>query len=464
MPAFAPIRPTRTAVVFAGSLLALSAPALSAADVPEGGDDAPLTRGAELFATMCADCHGERGEGVEDLYDSPLHGDLSVGQLAEVIAKTMPEGDPESVVGEDAKLVAQYAHDVFYSRTAQLRNAPPRVELSRLTEGQYRRTIADLGAAFTGYRAPGDERGLNVEYKSRTGPWQKRLAFKRIEPQLDLFLGGELPQPNDGDETGPANGKLEEEGFQIDWDGALLPPVTGEYTIVVEASNQMYLTVNGEELVNAKVRSGEQTRYEVDVFLIAGRPTPIRVQMEKRLGKRFDKDPRKYDFFGKLSWIVPHRAETVIPTRALLPGWTPRTLLVSTPFPPDDRSIGYERGSSVSAAWDEATTEAAFEVVESLLESDGSISDFLRIRTKDSFEEKTKKAREFCAKWTERAFRRPLTDEQRAAYVDAHFVDGRHWQECVQRSVLMTLKSPYFLYPNLHAAIAAANGEEPDSY
>ena len=35
---------------------------------------------------------------------------------------------------------------------------------------------------------------------------------------------------------------------------------------------------------------------------------------------------------------------------------------MKTPFPPDDRSVGYERGTSVSKAWDQATTDAAIEV------------------------------------------------------------------------------------------------------
>ena len=36
--------------------------------------------------------------------------------------------------------------------------------------------------------------------------------------------------------------------------------------------------------------------------------------------------------------------------------------MLQTPFPPDDRSVGYERGTSVSKAWDQATTDAAIEV------------------------------------------------------------------------------------------------------
>ncbi|WP_171184208.1 DUF1588 domain-containing protein [Alienimonas chondri] len=465
MPTLVPNRPAGAAVALACALLALSAPPLSlAAESPESRDKARIQRGAELFANVCADCHGEHGEGVDFLYESPLHGDLSVGQLGDLIARTMPEDDPSSVVGEDAAAVAAFAYDAFYSRVAQIRNAPPRVELSRLTENQYRTSVADLAAAFVGTRSPDEQRGLNAEYRRRGGPWDKRLAFKRVDSSIDLNLGQEVPKPNDGDQTGPAVDKLNEDGFEITWDGALLPPVTGEYKFIVEGSNAVSFDLNGVTLVETKVRSGDQTRYEASAFLLAGRPTPIRVRMEKRLGKSFDKDPRTYDFVSRLSWVVPHRAEAVIPERHLLPGGTPRTLLVSAPFPPDDRSVGYERGSAVSAAWDEATTEAAFEVADSLLETDEAVRTFLKINDKDAPEKQTEKAREFCTKWAERAFRRPLTDEQRAAYVDAHFADGRPWRDAVKRCVLMTLKSPHFLYPNLHAAIAAAQGDQPDGY
>ena len=35
--------------------------------------------------------------------------------------------------------------------------------------------------------------------------------------------------------------------------------------------------------------------------------------------------------------------------------------VLATRFPPDDRSVGYERGTAISKAWDEATTDAAIE-------------------------------------------------------------------------------------------------------
>ncbi len=458
----APIRPAGAAVTFACAVAALCAP--GPLESAAAGDAPAAQRGAELFARVCADCHGGRGEGVEYLYDHPLHGDLSVGQLADLISRTMPEEDPDSVVGEDAAAVAAFAHDAFYSEAARLRNAPPRVELVRLTQSQYRSTIADLATGFTNDRNIEGDRGLTVSYLSRKGPWDKRLAFKRVDATVDLQIESGVPQPADGDELGPSSGKMHEEGFEIRWEGAVLPPVTGEYRFAVDCSNEVEFTLNGAVLVDEKVRSGEQTRHEASAFLLAGRPVPLSLRMSKWMGESFGKTPPKSAFVGRLSWVVPHRTETVVPTRCLLPSWYPRTLLVSTPFPPDDRSVGYERGAAVSAAWDEATSEAAFEVADVLLETEESVRTFLKIQSRDAAEKQTEKARAFCETFAARAFRRPLNDEQRALYVDGAFADGRHWREATRRCVLMTLKSPHFLYPNLHAAIAAAGGEAPDNH
>ena len=465
-------RPAGSAVpTLAWALAALLAPGLPAAEpepgaAPAANADALRARGAELFASVCADCHGANGEGVEYLYDTPLHGDLSVDKLAELISDTMPEEDPASVVGEDAAAVAAYAVEAFYSRAAQLRNAPPRVELSRLTESQYRRSAAHLGMTFTGERGvkPDEARGLDAEYRTRRGPWEKRLAFKRVDPTANLSLGPGVPAPNDGDERGPADGKLAEEGFQIFWKGAVLPPVTGTYTFTVHCTNVCGLKVNGRQLVDTQVRSGDDVRHSADIFLLGGTPVPVDLYVEKRMGERFGKELKESDFAAKLLWTVPHRAEEVVPARHLLPGWFPEALIVSTPFPPDDKSVGYERGAAVSAAWDEATSEAAFEVADRLLEDENSVRTFLKIQPKDPPDKQREKARTFCKTFAERAFRRPLTDEQVAAYVDAGFADDAPWRDAVKVCVLKTLKSPWFLYPNLHAAIAAGRGEAPDGY
>jgi len=61
-------------------------------------------RGATLYGEQCASCHGEKMEGVADLFPA-LAGDLfmknwtgkSVGELYEKIATTMPALDPGSM-------------------------------------------------------------------------------------------------------------------------------------------------------------------------------------------------------------------------------------------------------------------------------------------------------------------------------------------------------------------------------
>ena len=43
-------------------------------------------------------------------------------------------------------------------------------------------------------------------------------------------------------------------------------------------------------------------------------------------------------------------------------------MIVETDFPADDSSVGYERGTSVSAEWEQATTRAAIEIAGKVLE------------------------------------------------------------------------------------------------
>src|SRR5262245_48501258 len=124
--------------------------------------------GEQIYRERCASCHGAKGEGTLDEYPYPLIGQKSVGQLTRLIAKTMPADDPGTCTGPEAEKVATYIHETFYSKAAQVRNKPARVELARLTVRQYRNAVADLIGTF---RTPGKwegEGGLKAEYyKSR---------------------------------------------------------------------------------------------------------------------------------------------------------------------------------------------------------------------------------------------------------------------------------------------------------
>ena len=116
--------------------------------------------GEQIYQQVCASCHGAKGEGTIESYPHPLVGERSIGELTEYISKTMPEDKPGTIVGEESRRVSQFIHDTFYSPTAQARNKPVRVELSRLTVRQYRNAVADLIGSFRGAGRLKDGEGL----------------------------------------------------------------------------------------------------------------------------------------------------------------------------------------------------------------------------------------------------------------------------------------------------------------
>ena len=77
--------------------------------------------GEQIYKKQCASCHGAAGEGVKDRYANPLIGDRSLAELTEYIETSMPEEDPGTCVGEDAKAVAsqrinETTRQIFESR------------------------------------------------------------------------------------------------------------------------------------------------------------------------------------------------------------------------------------------------------------------------------------------------------------------------------------------------------------
>src|SRR5688572_32489313 len=96
------------------------------------GADAKEHPGAVIYKKLCVECHGDKGQGVQDKYDEPLHGNRSVEALAKRIARTMPEENVGACVGEDADQVAAYIYEAFYSPHAQARLRPPEFDLARL--------------------------------------------------------------------------------------------------------------------------------------------------------------------------------------------------------------------------------------------------------------------------------------------------------------------------------------------
>jgi hypothetical protein len=369
-----------------------------------------------------------------------LAGDRSVAQLSRLIAKTMPEDEPGTCVGEDAEKVAGYIYDNFYSKAAQAKNKPPRIELSRLTVRQYRNAVADLVGSFIGPDVWVAKRGLRAEYfKSRRFD-DSDLLIQRVDREVRFDFG----------ETGPEPEKFDADKFSIRWGGSVFAPETGEYEFIVRTEHAARLWINDTKsrlpLIDAWVKSGNDTEYRGSVYLLGGRVYPLRLEFAKGTqgepdGKKEKKKPPPEKASIALAWKQPHRAEEVIPERHLMPGRPPEVFVIQTAFPPDDRSIGYERGSSISKAWDQSTTEAAIDVAGYVMPRLRGLSG-----VGESASDRGERLQEFCLQFAERAFRRPLSEEQKELYVRRRFAESSDLNTAVKRSMLLILKSPRFLY------------------
>jgi cytochrome c553 len=394
--------------------------------------------GEQLFKSKCASCHGASGEGAKK-YNKPLEGSLSVGQLAKLIGETMPESNPGSLSTREAETVAAYIHDAFYSQVARERNRPARIELARLTVRQYRQSVAELIGSFRQPPAAwGKQRGLRAEYFKGRNFNRNSRVLERIDPQVRFDFGTDPPVPE----------KIEPHEFLIRWNGSVLAPETGEYEFVVRTEHAARLWVNetNRPLIDAWVKSGNVNEYTVTLFLIGGRVYPLRLEYSKaKQGVDDSKNQKTKPPLVKSSiallWKRPQRAIEPIPSRQLSPNASPELFICSTAFPPDDRSYGWERGTTVSKAWDQATTDAALEVTAHVASRLNELAG-----TKDDATDRSQKLRAFCRAFAECAFRQPLSAEQAQVLIDKQFAAAKDAETAVKRVVLLVLKSPRFLY------------------
>ena len=448
-----------TAIVFV-FLASFVSPCTSSSSAAE-----PTAAGATIYRNLCASCHGEQGEGVAKHYALPLYGDRSVGELTELIERTMPEGEPEKCVGDEARLVAQYIYDAFYSPAAQARNKPARVELSRLTVRQYGETLADLIGNFRTAPKPLEmeknkpvpiESGLYAEYMTGAALSVKNRFLHRVDATVQFDFKDQAPPGYDFEAEKALSIKKREEliakgagrppqvlttpVFSIRWQGNIVPPETGDYEFTIRTENGSRLWVNDlkKPLVDGSVRSGKVSEYSESIRLLAGRAYPIRIETSKsQAGKETTASITVF-------WQPPHRTREVIPELRLSTATAAEQYVVHTKFPPDDKSTGYERGTDVSKAWEQATTEGAIEAAAYIA---ARLPELTGAGPTDK--NRGEKMQRFCTTFTERAFRRPLTKEQQELYVDRQFREAATPEQALQRAILLTLKSPRFLYRDL---------------
>ncbi|MCX7412459.1 MAG: DUF1592 domain-containing protein [Planctomycetia bacterium] len=413
-----------TACIYA-PFLALAA-VVAAADHP----------GLAIYKEHCARCHADNGVGTKDVPEQ-LVGDRSVNQLAAYIDETMPEDDPAKVTGDAARQVAEYIHAAFYSPVARDRNRPARVEVSRLTVRQYQNTVADLIASFRN-RGPGVDarRGLRAEYfRGRDFDRNAGLVYEQIDPQVDFHFGVEGPDPE----------RFEPNRFAIRWTGSIVPAETGLYEFMIRTEHSAKLALNTAwyepPLIDAYVKSGTETEYRASIFLLGGRAYPLRLEFSKaNQGVDNKKHEPLTNASIELLWKPPHGVLEAVPERCLIPHDAAEVFVLKTPFPPDDKSIGYERGTSVSQDWFAAATAASIETADHVLDHIEHLA-----RVKRDAPDRAEKLRTFAASFAERAFRRPLADDLRSLVIDRPFVDAPDLDTGLKRSLLLVLNSPRFL-------------------
>ena len=403
--------------------------------------------GATIYRERCADCHGTDGQGLEDGFPDPLLGDYPVEVLARLVEHTMPEGDAESCVGEEADDVAHYVFNTFYSLRARIQRglvAPPRVQLARLTVAQHRNVLADLIRAFTPVtRRRQFDPGLEGEYFQSKGMSKANaLKLRRVDTSIDFDFG----------QGSPTELITTNDQFAIVWQGSLLAPQTGHYEFRVRSPNGVRLYLNNDPvpkrnklrddssvsgqsaLLDAWVSSGKMREVTARLFLLGGRRYPLRLEFfkykESAASIRFE-------------WKPPESAWSVVDHRHLNTAEESRWFICNAAFPADDRSLGYERGNSVSRQWYDAThrsaVEAANEITNRMQLLTGIPSDVVN---RDAL-------LPFTLRFAALAFRRPLTVDERFTIREVLFADATGPDEALRRAILLVLQSPSFLYTDL---------------
>ncbi|QEF98311.1 PA14 domain protein [Stieleria maiorica] len=417
---------------------------------------------AAVYKEKCQRCHGAHGQGTNDGYSKPLRTDRAIEEITRVIEETMPEEAPESCVGEEATQLARYIREELTDGKSS--HAVPK--LTRLTVAQYRNSIADLLAHFTPQpesespngRDRGRSRGnavpgLRGEYYQSEGMNKAhRLGHYRSETRLEFDFGSEAPVPS-----------LPADQFAIIWQGSLIAEHTGEYffRLTTENGARLYLNFDprpntgslrddrssgdNEAFIDDWVGSGKRREKSASMFLLGGRSYPIRLEFFKYLEDRAS---------VKLEWKPPHGTWSVLDYNHTSTAESPRTFACGVPFPADDRSLGFERGSSVSPQWQTAVMQGAVQTASEV------VSRLPLLANLQTNESRAEAITRFVHEFAQVAYRRPLHDDESVLLASLITADKNDLESGVRKAVALVLLSPHFLYPDLIDSTAAALSPE----
>ncbi len=417
---------------------------------PAGGpveptDEARRASGEKIFQAQCASCHGNVGQGNEDFYPDPLIGDASIGELSQIIVDTMPEEDPELCEGEDAKSVATYIHHAFYSEAAQLRNRPPRRVLQRMTGTQLRNSLMNLYSHFGGrvddrWNRRVTQNGVKASYYNGKRTRKEDLKFDGNIDVVDFDFKLDGPRHPDGSDL-----KIDGSQFVARFEGGLRVENSGRYELVVRSASSFQMTFGHwrNTLIDNHVQSAGRTEFRRTVWLSAGFVYPFKISLTQR--KRKGETPPSNVSFA---WVPPGGVEEIVPASQMIPGWMPPTGRIETKMPPDDRSYGFERGISVDSAWDDAVTSAAIEFAD--LAASELWPDYVDRHKKDK-KPRQEMLRQFLTELMCVAHRGDETQVAAQPILDRIMSRTEDELEILKYAILLTVKSPRFLYPTVNA-------------
>ena len=356
--------------------------------------------------------------GVEDEYSKPLVGDWSINKLINYVDETMPDYDPKLVTGSDAETISRYVYQSFY-RKPELFSKKEKIQLSRLTNRQFRQSVADLFSQFLGQpilKNPGN--GLRGQYFKAEGMnKRKEKIAEQTDPTIDFNFG----------QSAPFDG-LDPQKFSVYWEGSIFPRESGWYDFYVQSSNGFQFSINsrgGSHSIDAKVGKSSLDEKSTKVYLLGGRPYPIKLSFYK-----FN-DPNASI---ELSWKTPLGEREIIPreyffNQNVAPSFVPQQNL-----PPDDASHGYDRGLRVDSSWDEAITFAALEAAKYAGEKfAGQMINHIK-----EDEKKKEKVVSICENFVRLAFREKLSGEELDDYVLLQIYRGSTLADSVEKVVLRT--------------------------
>lgn len=444
-------------------LLAIALPTAHGDEPASEAKDAGTIDIAAVYKQQCERCHGADGQGVADGDVKPFQADQSLEKLTKLITETMPDDDPESCVGDDAVRLAKYILEHFQPG-ASVDDVP---RISRLTVDQYRNAVADVIGRFApqelsddgdgGRRSRsrsrnGEVPGLRGEYYQSSGMNKAdRLGHYRSDTRMEFDFGDSSPVPS-----------ISADQFAIIWQGSLSAEHTGyyEFRVTTENGARLYLNFDPQPsrgalrddssqsghqaLIDAWVGSGELRQRSARIFLLGGRTYPIRLEFFKYL---------EDDASVMLEWKPPQATWSVLDYNHTMTAESQRVFVCDTPFPADDRSLGYERGSSVSPQWQAATMNGAIEAAAEV------VARLPLLAKLDEADDRPQRIKEFIWELARVAYRRPLSDVERQVLTEIVAADANNLEAGVRRAVVMVLMSPHFLYPDLTPA-----GEKPSPY